>query len=67
MDIKDMKLGGKYIFVTSTTEAPQVLIYVGRTWSFNNNWNQFEFETDPGTVQCELLDRHLSMILEVKQ
>lgn len=56
-----MIVGGKYKFKYS----PEILIYIGKNWSGNGYWHQFEKADARGDVWCELLDRDLTMIEEV--
>ena len=55
-----MKIGGKY----NWKNQPERLIYLGRNWSGNGYWHQFEKVGEPGKVWCEVLDSDLHMIEE---
>lgn len=56
-----MTIGKMYRFKCS----PELLIYIGRNFSGNGFWHQFEKADQRGTVWCELLDLDLQMIEEV--
>lgn len=53
-----MVIGKTYKFKYS----PEILTYIGKNWSGNGYWHQFEKVDNRGTVWCELLDRDLAMI-----
>lgn len=53
-----MVIGKTYKFKYS----PEILVYIGKNWSGNGYWHQFEKVDNRGTVWCELLDRDLAMI-----
>lgn len=55
-----MKIGGKY----NWKGQPERLVYLGRNWSGNGYWHQFEKVDAPGKVWCEVLDSDLPMIEE---
>lgn len=55
-----MKLGGKYNWKGQS----ELLTYLGRNWSGNGYWHQFEKIDAPGVVWCEVLDCDLRMIEE---
>ena len=56
-----MVIGKTYKFKCS----PELLIYIGKNFSGNGYWHQFEKADSRGTVWCELLDHDLKMIEEV--
>ena len=56
-----MTIGKTYKFKYS----PEILIYIGKNFSGNGYWHQFEKADNRGTVRCELLDHDLKMIEEV--
>jgi hypothetical protein len=56
-----MTIGKTYKFKYS----PELLIYIGKNFSGNGYWHQFEKADNRGTVWCELLDHDLKMIEEV--
>ena len=58
MTRQDMQIGAKYNWVCQ----PERLIYLGRNWSGNGYWHQFERVENPGVVWCEVTDSDLSMI-----
>ena len=58
-----MKVGGKY----NWKGQPERLVYIGRNWSGNGYWHQFEKVDKPGKVWCEVLDSDLRMIEETKE
>ena len=60
-----MVKGGKYRFRYTATDDVKVLIYIGRNFSGNGYWNQFELESKPGEVWSELTDEDLNLIMEV--
>ena len=55
-----MKIGGKYNWIGQRER----LVYIGKNWSGNGYWHQFEKVDEPGKVWCEVLDADLSMIEE---
>jgi hypothetical protein len=57
-----MKVGGKYNWIGQ----PERLIFLGRNWSGNGFWNQFEKVDEPGKVWCEVTDDQLSSFEETK-
>lgn len=56
-----MTIGKTYKFKCS----PELLIYIGKNFSGNGYWHQFEKVDNRGIVWCELLDHDLKMIEEV--
>lgn len=54
------RIGGKY----NWKGQPERLAYLGRNWSGNGYWHQFEKVDEPGTVWCEVLDGDLSSFEE---
>ncbi len=54
-----MVIGGKYNFKNQLER----LSYIGKNWSGNGYWHQFEKVGEQG-VWCELLDSDLHMIEE---
>jgi hypothetical protein len=59
--VSALTIGGKYNF----KHQPERLNYIGKNWSGNGYWHQFEKVGEQG-VWCELLDRDLHMIEETK-
>lgn len=57
---KAMKIGGKYNWIGQRER----LVYIGKNWSGNGYWHQFEKVDELGTVWCEVLDVDLHMIEE---
>jgi len=57
-----MKIGGKY----NWKGQPERLVYLGRNWSGNGYWHQFEKVDEPGVVWCEVTDGDLDMLEETK-
>lgn len=57
MEVKGMVVGMLYKF----RSQPEILKYVGKNFSGNGYWHQFEKVGEQG-VWCELLDDDLSMI-----
>jgi len=57
---KHMVIGGFYKF----RSQPEILKYIGKNFSGNGFWHQFERVGKHG-VWCELLDDDLSMVVEV--
>jgi hypothetical protein len=57
-----MKRGGRY----NWKGQPERLIYLGRNWSGNGYWHQFERigarSSASGNVWCEVLDADLHML-----
>lgn len=53
-----MKMYGRY----NWRGQPERLVYIGRNWSGNGFWNQFEKLGQPGVVWCEVLDSDLRML-----
>lgn len=45
---------------------PERLVYLGRNWSGNGFWHQFEQVDGPGVVWCEVLDDDLKYFEETK-
>jgi hypothetical protein len=41
---------------------PERLVYLGKNWSGNGYWHQFEKLGEPGRVWCEVLDADLHML-----
>jgi hypothetical protein len=58
----DMKLHHTYRF----KGTPEHLVYIGRNWSGNGFWHQFELAEKRGVVWCEILDSDLNLIEEVE-
>lgn len=54
----DMVIGNRYKW----KYQPERLIYVGRNWSGNGYWHQFEKVGEPNKIWCELLDGDLPML-----
>lgn len=54
-----MIIGGRY----NWKYQPERLVYIGRNWSGNGYWHQFERVGVPG-VWCEVLDSDLKMFEE---
>lgn len=54
-----MIIGGRY----NWKYQPERLVYIGRNWSGNGYWHQFELVGVPG-VWCEVLDSELKMFEE---
>ena len=59
--VSALTIGGKYNF----KHQPERLNYIGKNWSGNGYWHQFEKVGEQG-VWCELLDSDLHMIEETK-
>jgi len=57
-----LKIGGRY----NWPNQAERLIFIGRNWSGNGYWNQFEKVDDPGKVWCEVSDSDLHMLEETK-
>lgn len=57
-----MKIGWRY----NWKGQPERLIYIGKNWSGNGYWHQFEKVGEPGVVWCEVLDSDLPSIEETK-
>ena len=57
-----MKIGGSYNWIRQSDR----LIYLGRNWSGNGYWHQFEKIGNPGEVWCEVLDKDLHMMEETQ-
>ncbi len=55
-----MKRGGRY----NWKGQPDRLIYLGRNWSGNGYWHQFEKIGDERPVWCEVVDTDLHMLEE---
>lgn len=55
-----MRKGGRY----NWKGQAERLVYLGRNWSGNGYWHQFEKVEAPGTIWCEVVDADLSMIEE---
>jgi len=62
LTVAAMKRGGRY----NWNNQPERLIYVGRNWSGNGYWHQFEKVGKQG-VWCEVLDSELHMLEETKE
>lgn len=58
-----MKIGGHYNWIGQ----PNRLIYLGRNWSGNGYWHQFEEVGKPGIIWCEVLDKDLRMLEETQE
>ena len=58
----DMKMYGRY----NWKGQPERLMYLGKNWSGNGYWHQFELVSKPGTVWCEVLDSDLHMLEETQ-
>ncbi len=58
-----MKIGGKY----NWKGQEERLAYLGRNWSGNGYWHQFEKIDAPGTVWCEVQDGDLRMFEETTE
>lgn len=56
------KIRGKY----NWKGQPERLVYLGRNWSGNGYWHQFEKVDAPGIIWCEVLDGDLSNFEETK-
>jgi hypothetical protein len=54
------RIGGRY----NWRNQPERLVYLGRNWSGNGFWHQFEKVEEPGRVWCEVLDADLSSFEE---
>ena len=57
---KTLKIGGRY----NWRGQAERLIYVGKNWSGNGYWHQFEKIDNPGEVWCEVLESDLDMLVE---
>lgn len=57
--VSELVIGGKYNF----KHQQERLNYIGKNWSGNGYWHQFEKVGEQG-VWCELLDSDLHMIEE---
>lgn len=57
---ESMKVSGRYNWINQ----PERLVYLGRNWSGNGYWHQFEEVGKPGAVWCEVLDKDLHMLEE---
>lgn len=55
-----MVIGGRY----NWKNQPERLVYIGRNWSGNGYWHQFEKVDAPGRVWCEVLDIDLDLLEE---
>ncbi len=55
-------IGGRY----NWKGQPERLVYLGRNWSGNGFWHQFEKVDAPGVVWCEVLDADLSNFEETR-
>lgn len=55
-----MEIGGKY----NWKGQQERLVYLGKNWSGNGYWHQFEKVDETGKVWCEVLDSDLHMIEE---
>ena len=55
-----MKIGGKYNWKGQSER----LIFIGRNWSGNGYWNQFEKIGESGRVWCEVRDSDLESFEE---
>ena len=52
-------IGNKYKFLYQ----PEILIFIGTEGS----WHQFELQTEPNKIWCELLDSDLKLIVPIKE
>ena len=52
-------IGNKYKFLYQ----PEVIIFIGT----EGRWHQFELQTEPNKVWCELLDSDLKLIVPIKE
>lgn len=57
-----MVKGGRY----NWQDQPERLTYLGKNWSGNGYWHQFEKVDEPGVVWCEVRDSDLTMFEETK-
>lgn len=55
-----MKMHGRY----NWKHQPERLVYIGRNWSGNGYWHQFELVNKPGKVWCEVVDADLPALEE---
>ena len=60
LQVSAMEKGKKY----NWKNQPERLVFIGRNWSGNGYWNQFEKVDKPGEVWCEVLDCDLHMLEE---
>lgn len=58
MKINNLYLNGVYSFIGQSER----LLYIGRNWSGNGYWHQFEKESEPGIVWSELQDSDLKLL-----
>jgi|GEM_PF-2376702 len=56
--MRDMEIGGLYRF----KDTPETLVYIGRNWSGNGYWHQFELAAQRGNVWAELQSHDLHLI-----
>ena len=57
MKLQDLKVGSTYKW----KNTPDVMQYLGE----QDSWHQFDLESAPTVVWCEVLDDHLHMVTEV--
>jgi len=57
-----LAVGGRY----NWKGQPEHLVYIGRNWSGNGYWHQFELVGRPGVVWCEVVDADLGKFEESK-
>lgn len=50
-----LNIGGRY----NWRGQPERLVYMGRNWSGNGYWHQFEKVDEPGKIWCEVTDNDL--------
>jgi len=53
-----MQIGGKYNWINQSER----LIYIGKNWSGNGYWHQFEKVDKPGVIWCEITDNDLCLL-----
>lgn len=58
-----LTVGGRY----NWRNQPERLVYIGRNWSGNGYWHQFEKVGEPGVVWCEVVDADLTHFEESKE
>ena len=59
-----MIIGNKYNWKFDSTN---VLVYLGKNWSGNGYWHQFEKVNEPGVVWCEVTDAEIPMFEETQE
>jgi len=59
---ENMEIGEHYHFKYGMDPEAEALVYVGKNWSGNGFWHQFELLHKRGEVWAELLDSDLWMI-----